>query len=260
MPQLSSITVYPIKSLDGVACTSARVLPSGALDFDRRWALVDPDGIWVTAKRTPLIHRIRAEFDLAARSVTLACPGTLTRQSFTLAPPWDDLNRALSECLQQPVRLIENDTTGYPDDSDSPGPTIAATASVEAIAAWYPGCSADEVRRRFRFNLEVVGVEPFWEDRLFGLEGDSRAFRVGSVEFSGTNPCRRCVVPTRNSTTGERTADFAQHFAERRERTRPAWAEPSRFDQHYRFTTNTRLARSSWGGTIHVGDDVKDEG
>ncbi len=257
MPQLGSITVYPIKSLDGVACSSARVLESGALEFDRRWALVDADGVWVNAKRTHLIHRIRAEFDLAASSVTLECPGSLTRQSFSLVPPWDDLNAALSACLSLPVSVVENLAAGFPDDSDSPGPTIAARSSVEAIASWFPGLGVAEVRRRFRFNLEVEGVEPFWEDRLYGIEGDVIAFHVGSVEFAGTNPCRRCIVPTRDSSSGERFADFAKLFSAQREYSRPAWAEPSRFDQHYRFTTNTRLASGSTGGMIHVGDVVK---
>ena len=64
MPTLDRITIYPVKSLDGVDVTAARVLPGGALEHDRRWHLTDMEGRVVNAKRTPLFHAIRAEFDL----------------------------------------------------------------------------------------------------------------------------------------------------------------------------------------------------
>ncbi|NDC55027.1 MAG: molybdenum cofactor biosysynthesis protein, partial [Planctomycetia bacterium] len=52
MPTLDRITLYPVKSLDGIDVETARVLPSGALEHDRRWRLVDLDGRVVNAKRT----------------------------------------------------------------------------------------------------------------------------------------------------------------------------------------------------------------
>ena len=59
MPTLDLITLYPVKSLDGVEVEEARVLPSGGLENDRRWRLVDMEGRVVNAKRTPLCHAIR---------------------------------------------------------------------------------------------------------------------------------------------------------------------------------------------------------
>ena len=64
MPTLDRITIYPVKSLDGLDVVEARVLPSGGLENDRRWQLTDLDGRVLNAKRTPLFHAIRAEFDL----------------------------------------------------------------------------------------------------------------------------------------------------------------------------------------------------
>jgi len=52
MPTLDLITLYPVKSLDGVDVPEAHVLPSGALEHDRRWRLVDMEGRVVNAKRT----------------------------------------------------------------------------------------------------------------------------------------------------------------------------------------------------------------
>jgi len=66
MPTLDRITIFPVKSLDGMDVDEARVLPSGGLEHDRRWQLVDMEGRVVNAKRTPRCHAIRAEFDLAA--------------------------------------------------------------------------------------------------------------------------------------------------------------------------------------------------
>ena len=71
LPTLDRITIYPLKSLDGLDVVESRVLESGALEHDRRWRLVDMDGRVVNAKRSPLIHAIRAEFELAERLVTL---------------------------------------------------------------------------------------------------------------------------------------------------------------------------------------------
>ena len=42
MPTLDRITVHPVKSLDGVEVTAARLLPGGGLEHDRRWRLVMP--------------------------------------------------------------------------------------------------------------------------------------------------------------------------------------------------------------------------
>jgi len=113
----------------------------------------------------------------------------------------------------------------------------------------------EEARRRFRANLEVGGTEPFWEDRLYDEPGSVVRFRVGDVIFEGTNPCRRCVVPSRSSTTGEVTPGFAKTFADHRRATLPAWANATRFDHFYRFAVNTRLAND--GGVIRVGDKVE---
>jgi hypothetical protein len=44
MPTLDRITIYPVKSLDGIDLVECGVLACGALENDRRWRLVDLDG------------------------------------------------------------------------------------------------------------------------------------------------------------------------------------------------------------------------
>ena len=63
MPYLSGITIYPVKSLDGLRLSEATILPSGAILNDRRWRLIDAEGRVLNAKRTARFHSIRAQFD-----------------------------------------------------------------------------------------------------------------------------------------------------------------------------------------------------
>ena len=51
MPYLSGITIYPVKSLDGMSLLESAVVPCGALLHDRRWRLVDAEGRVVNAKK-----------------------------------------------------------------------------------------------------------------------------------------------------------------------------------------------------------------
>ncbi|HVM74255.1 MAG TPA: MOSC N-terminal beta barrel domain-containing protein, partial [Candidatus Saccharimonadales bacterium] len=68
-PKLANIRLHPIKSLDPVEVSEARISPSGGLVYDRAWALYSVDGKWVNGKRTPVIHLIRARYSPDVRSV-----------------------------------------------------------------------------------------------------------------------------------------------------------------------------------------------
>jgi len=126
---------------------------------------------------------------------------------------------------------------------------------LETVATWFPGWSLEEVRLRFRANLEISGVPPFWEDRLYAAEGNGVRFRIGEALLEGVNPCQRCVVPTRDPETGAITEGLSRRFSEFRRETLPNWASRDRFDHFYRLTTNTRLIGSP-NCLISVGDEV----
>jgi uncharacterized protein YcbX len=254
MLSLARIQIFPVKSLDPVVVERAQVLPSGALAWDRRYALFDEAGKFVNGKRTPRVHTLRTTFDLPAGTITLTTGGA--PRTFRFQEDRRDLERFLGDHLGLAVTLRENVPHGFPDDTDSPGPTVVGAATLEAVAGWFPGLTLDEVRLRFRANLEIAGEEPFWEDRLFGEEGDAIPFRVGAVEFAGTNPCQRCVVPTRSSRDGTRTPEFTRLFETRRFETLPYWTTRSRFDHFYRLAVNTRLV-SNEGGWIALGNEVR---
>jgi len=125
------------------------------------------------------------------------------------------------------------------------------------VAGWFDGIDAAEMERRLRPNLVVSGVEPFWEDRLYADRDTSVAFRVGDCEFLGANPCQRCVVPTRDPATGEKTPGFRERFVERRRETLPDWAGEAWFDHYFRLMVNTFVPERTVGGRLRVGDAVQ---
>lgn len=53
VPALERIRIYPMKSLNGVDVEHAPVLASGALAWDRRYALHDEQGAVINGKRCP---------------------------------------------------------------------------------------------------------------------------------------------------------------------------------------------------------------
>jgi uncharacterized protein len=259
-PTLTQIEIYPIKSLDGLVVERARISTGGALEFDRRWAIVDESGKIVNAKRTAKIQQVRASYEFTRSAnggsqllVTLTAADTLSR-TFNLSTQCSDSAKWLSIFLDFPVSLIENSSTGFPDDPDAYGPTIVSTATLAAICDWFGDLDLAEVRRRFRTNLEISDVPAFWEDRLFAEAGEMVEFELGDVRFYGINPCQRCIVPTRDSLTGKTFPKFQQIFTHQRAQTLPIEVNRSRFNHFYRLGINTQIPLIETGKFLNTGD------
>jgi uncharacterized protein YcbX len=256
MPDLAHIAIYPIKSLDGVVVSQATLLPSGALKGDREFALMDKQGKFINGKRTAAIHRIRSQFDLAARRIKIRLQAEDQAEEFHLDRDRPALESWLSQYFGFPVHLAQDTETGFPDDTQSPGPTVISTATLKTITTWFPGLTLEEVRQRFRTNLELAGCEPFWEERLYGDADSTVPFQIGAVQFAGVNPCQRCPVPTRNPLTGEGYPNFQKQFVRQRQQTLPDWAERSRFNHFYRLAINTRVPATEAGKVLQLGDAI----
>ncbi|WP_338728302.1 MOSC N-terminal beta barrel domain-containing protein [Haladaptatus sp. DJG-WS-42] len=254
-PTLDRITVYPIKSLDGVTCDRATLVKNGGLSHDRTYALVAADGRFVNGKRTATVHGLALSMNLETNRATIGVRGTDQSVSGHVDDHRDRFEAWLSTYFDREVSLEKQSEGGAPDDTDASGPTVVATTTLAEIASWYD-LSVSNVRRRFRANLELGGCPPFWEDQLYGDPGTAKPFTIGETTFAGTNPCQRCVVPTRDPDTGEATPAFRTRFVTRREETLPEWATREQFDHFFRVTVNTTVPESDWGNEIHVGDRV----
>jgi uncharacterized protein len=256
-PLLKQIVIYPVKSLDGKIVTRSKISPGGALEFDRRWAIVDARGRVINGKNTAKIHQLRTQYDFLAEdrlSIRLHAQADSTSYTFCLNTELVELSQWLSQFFGFPVSTIENDTTGFPDDLAAYGPTIVSTATLETICEWFPDLDLAEVRRRFRTNLELSGVPAFWEDRLFGAPGNIVNFQLGSVQFYGVNPCQRCIVPTRNSLSGDVSPKFQQIFTHQRQQTFPERVDIARFNHFYRLAINTQIPLGEAGKWLAPGD------
>ncbi|TAF07961.1 MAG: MOSC domain-containing protein [Nostocales cyanobacterium] len=257
MPYLGKILLYPIKSLDGVEVEKATILSSGALQYDREFAIFEDQDKFVNAKRYKKIHFLRANFSLTERVIQLQLPGSNSYAVFDLDQEQEQLAARLSNFFGFAVKLKQNTNMGFPDDTNSPGATVISTATLTEVASWFPDMSVEEMRRRLRANIEIGGVPAFWEDRLFTDSGEPVSFQVGDVKFLGVNPCQRCVVPTRDSCLGETYPNFQKIFVQQRQATMPSWVAASRFNHFYALSVNTRLPTSEAGKTIKVGDNIE---
>ena len=260
VPRLARIQIHPIKSLDPVQVQETAIGPAGSLQFDRAWALYHLDGTLLAFSRTPALHRIRASYSPDFSSVTLqASPnGRQVPAAATFAFPGDTTGAAawFSEYFKEPL-MVRYDPNGRPDDLIANGPTILSTASLDTVCEWYPGLSIEEARLRFRATLEVDGVPPFWEDRLFGPELRSVIrFRIADVAFEGSYPCIRCPVPPRDPRTGEDMVGFQKTFVRRRRELLPDWSHADRFEHFYCLATNTRVASTEAGKPLRLGDTL----
>ncbi len=249
---LARIDIFPVKSLDGVSVSQARVLGSGALKGDRTYALFDAQNRFVNGKRTAAIHHLRSTFSGDGQLITIAVDGHPA--TFHLQQQRLDLETWLSGYFQQPITIQANLDSGFPDDTEASGPTVISTATLQTVADWYD-LSLEETRRRFRTNLEIDGVPPFWEDQLFSADGSSVRFAIGEVVLEGINPCQRCVVITRDPVTGVSTPEFQKRFIQQRAQTLPDWTDKSRFNHFYRLAVNTNIL-SQGGKTIRLGNGV----
>lgn len=261
---LSRIAVYPIKSLDPLERDRVSVVDGGGLEFDRSYAIFDRDGEYVNGKRTAKVHRVRSTFDPDGPAVTLSDQDSRSASTsasddgrrFGLESDQEALDAWLSEYFEQPVTVRRTTGGGFTDSSAGAGPTLISTATLREVASWFPDLSVEQMRLRFRPNLEIDGVPPFWEDRLVAA-ADDIAFRIGDVRLVGVKPVPRCVVPTRDPVSGETYEGFQETFVKQRKKTFPSWADSDAFDHLFKLMIVTRISDSERGKTLRVGDSVE---
>lgn len=251
MSRVSSIRVYPFKSLPSVSKSSVRITDIGGLAADRQFALFDADGEVVNGKRTNAVHGINAEIDLEAETIQLSTEKTTTTRRFHFYDDRDALEQWFSDYFEMEIHIDQTTGGGFTDSSSGTGPTIISEATIEELASWFTSLSPAEIRRRLRPNIVLTDVPPFWEDTLIDNE-----FTIGETTLRGVKPVPRCVVPTRDSQSGERTPDFTSVFSEKREETLPKWSPADHFDHYYKVMIIATVESNSYGSVIHHNDLV----
>lgn len=269
---MRSLTVHPVKSLAGVDLDRSPVTSLG-LDGDRRWAVLDPDGVPVTAREVPAMLGLRAEptargvrlvADDGVLDVAVPAPGSPTVATalsridrLTLADPaaGDWLSARLGTRVRlahqaagqwREIGATHGGLAGEPMALADAGPVLLVTwASLDRLRDWVAETQGEEwldrdaAARRFRPNVVVDGEEPFAEDRW-------RRVRLGGVTFRLGELCDRCVMTTIDLDLLETSKEPVRTLARHR-----------RWDGTTWFGVRLVPEDPGPGTTVAVGDEVE---
>lgn len=222
--QISEIFTYPIKSCGRLSHTEIELDARGPI-WDRRWMVVDSDGIFITQREISALALVQPDFvndelTINAPNMPEMCvplerdEGEVWRvQIFKdTCAAWDegeDVAEWLSDFLKVDARLarMADDFVRAVDTSYAPPNTPVGFADGYPILI-VSEASLDELNRRivergkqsvpmsrFRPNLVVAGAEAFAEDSW-------RTVQIGDVTIDVVKPCARCVIPTVDQLTG----------------------------------------------------------
>ena len=256
-PLISRITIYPVKSLDGISLNKALVVKGGCLDHDREYAIRDENGRYIIGKTNALVYRLRSTVDFLQDTISFRHDDEKDWKTFHLQKERKDIDTWLSEYFGLTVHLHQNKEGRFLDIPDIGGVTVLSDASLETVSGWYNGMEIEETRRRFRATIEISGVPAFWEDQLFFEEGTAIEFKLGDCTILGMQPRARCVVPTHHPQTGELIHGFQKHFAGHRKSALPSWSSLDGYGHSYYLSTDCLIPSSETGKWIAVGDPLK---
>lgn len=255
-PYVSNIRIYPIKSLDPVAIDRVYV-GNHSLKNDRAYALKTADGKYVNGKRTGQVNQLAASYDLPNNKVYLGERNQELRTEFELNANNTALVEYFSDFFGMKLTLSSSDDGDLLDVPISSSITLVSTASLQSILVDFPHLTLDDLRLRFRANIEFDGVQPFWEDQLFGKPGNGRKFKIGNIALTGISPRARCIVPTRHPLTGKSESGFMKQMMKSRATSLPKGSDIEAYGHFYHLCVNSFVGISEVGKSIRIGDEVR---
>ncbi len=231
MLTVSQLFIYPIKSLAGIAVSSATVTDRG-FQHDRRYMLTDEKNKFLTIRELPQMTRLQpvlepdglriVALDQAMADLFIPTPTqttgdhdvTIWNATVRAVPTHSDADRWFSEVLNTRCKLAYmpdssmrpvDTTSGYKPAgkftsfADAYPFMLMGEASLtdlnERYAARNPGMPPITMQR-FRPNIVMGGGAPNAED-------DIEAFTINGVSFLGLEKCARCTIPNVDSETGQ---------------------------------------------------------
>lgn len=266
--RLTSIHRFPVKSCRGAAVPSATVDRWG-LAGDRRWMVVDEDGVVITAREANRLVLVRPELtatglrltapdlpplDVAEPDPATQVPVELWSSRLTAAAAGPEADAWFGKALGRPARLVHlDDPMRRPTDErfSEPGDRVSFADGYPLLLATESSLAAlnDEVlasspvdreplpMSRFRPNVVIAGTEPWAED-------DWRRIRIGDAVFRAVKGCARCVLTTIDPETAVREKEPIRSLARIR-----------RWDGATWFGVN--LVPDTYGAEIRVGDELE---
>lgn len=225
MIQVSALTVYPVKSLQGIALT-AHPLKTQGLAYDRSWMVVDRNSRFVTQRQLPALASIQVE--LSTNRLRLAHPDHPAACEIGMdSPPggkcvtvnvWNDectgfdqgdevsrwLEQILSPAQGDSFRLVRFDRRqpravdasylGHHESNtefaDGFPFLLTNEKSLDALNDRLRDKGANPVTMdRFRPNIVISGADAFSENQIAELH-----HREAQYGIALRKPCQRCKV------------------------------------------------------------------
>ena len=254
---VSNITIFPVKSLDGLSLEKAQVGNGGCLRHDRMFAIKDLNKKYVNGKKNALVHLLRMQMDLSQNNISFRHETETDWHHFSLDDKQDRIDEYLSSFFNMPVNLHKNTTGRFLDVPDKSGVTVISSASLRTVSGWFNQMEMEETRTRFRANIEITNVPAFWEDKLFFSDETAIEFTIGDVHVFGMAPRARCIVPTRHPLKGDAIQGFQKSFANHRTASLPEWSSLENYSHAYYLSVDCYLPATEVGKWICVGDELK---
>jgi len=216
---VSSLFVYPIKSLAGISVFQAKALKAG-FEHDRRWMLLDENNCFLTQRDLPqmalFIPEIR-DFILSVHynNENLSFDLSETTGEIIITKVFDDVaetfivsnsaNEWFSDQLNRKIKLVKLKS----EQSRNHYSTLKNIDIPVSLADGYPYLLAGEISlnnlntkleksvsmSRFRPNIVVTTTLPHEEDLWENIS-------IGKAIFKNMKPCGRCTIVTIDQTTG----------------------------------------------------------
>ena len=228
MITVSGLYIYPVKSLGGIKIDAAELTDRG-FKHDRRWMLVDNDNRFLTQREHSQMALIGTSitedgiyvFQKSSPSHHVLIPFSYSSGKKIVVNIWDDLcdavavsdelNEWFSDALSISCKLVhmpddslrkvderfavtKNEVTSF---SDAYPILIISQESLNDLNSRLPH---ELPMNRFRPNIVVEGCEPYEEDTM-------QNFRINGIDFYGVKLCARCVMPTINQDTAEKSKE-----------------------------------------------------
>lgn len=223
---ITSLTIYPVKSLAGISLNSAK-LENRGFKYDREWMVVTEGGQFLTQRELApmaliqtaiLEHTLRLTMPLGdSVEVPLSIDKTQVDAKVMTVKVWNDTCQAvdqgaeaadlLSRNLEKKVRLVRMEPSfkrivdqkyaNSPDNvvSFADGFPVLVISD-ESLAELNRRLEYPLPMNRFRPNITIGGSAPFAEDSWSEIT-------IDNVKLSLVKPCARCQITTIDQDTAE---------------------------------------------------------
>ena len=256
---ITSIWIYPVKSLGGIQLQEAKVLPKG-LEHDRRWMLIDEHNNFMTQRVFPKMALFKMEMmngDLGVRfeNLSIDLPSTFM-ESIIPSKVWND-NVEVREVSREHSQWF-SDLLGiscrlvcFPEENPRfVEKSFAFRNEQVSLADAYPlliisESSLEDLNNklqspvpmnRFRPNIVFKGGKAFAEDNW-------NYFSIGESQFSGASTCSRCAMTTIDQDSGVKGVEPLATLSKYRKK-----------DKSVIFGKNVLVIKPGW---IRVGDRIR---